>query len=77
MIGANATSHVEGQEQLSGKVNYFIGNDPEKWRRDVPTYRKVHYTDVYPGIDIVYYGNQRELEYDFVVGGRQSKTHKV
>ena len=48
-------------------MNYFIGNDPEKWRRNVPTYRKVYYKDVYPGIDVVYYGNQRELEYDFVV----------
>jgi photosystem II stability/assembly factor-like uncharacterized protein len=67
MLGANATPRVEGQEELPGKVNYFIGNDREKWRRNVPTYRKVRYTDVYPGIDIVYYGNQRELEYDFVV----------
>jgi len=67
MIGANAASQVEGQDELPGKVNYFIGNDPEKWQRNVPTYRKVHYKDVYPGIDVVYYGNQRELEYDFVV----------
>src|SRR5215204_6523090 len=67
MIGVNATAHVEGQEQLPGKVNYFNGNDRAQWRRNIPTYRKVHYTDVYPGIDIVYYGNQREFEYDFVV----------
>ena len=67
MIGANADPRVEGQDQLPGKVNYFAGNDPEKWQRNVPTYRKVHYTNVYPGIDVVYYGNQRELEYDFVV----------
>ena len=56
MIGANTDPRVEGQDELPGKVNYFIGNDPEKWRRNIPTYRKVHYTDVYPGIDIVYYG---------------------
>ena len=67
MVGANAAPRVEGQEELPGKVNYLIGNDREKWRRDVPTYRKVRYTDVYPGIDVVYYGNQRQLEYDFVV----------
>ena len=67
MIGANADPHVEGRDELPGKVNYFVGNDTEKWRRNVPTYRKVHYTNVYPGIDLVYYGNQRELEYDFVV----------
>ncbi len=67
MIGANASPQVEGQDELPGKVNYFNGNDPEKWQRNVPTYRRVHYKDLYPGIDVVYYGNQRELEYDFVV----------
>jgi hypothetical protein len=68
MLGANAAPQVEGQEELPGKVNYFIGNDPAKWRRNVPTYRKVYFKDVYPGIDVVYYGKQRELEYDYVVG---------
>lgn len=67
MLGANATPEVEGQVELPGKVNYFVGNDPAKWRRNIPTYRKVHFKDVYPGIDVVYYGKQRELEYDFVV----------
>ncbi len=67
MVGGNTDAQVEGQEELPGKVNYFIGNDPEKWRRNVPTFGKVYYKDVYPGIDIVYYGNQQELEYDFVV----------
>jgi len=68
MLGANATPQGEGHDELPGKVNYFVGNDPAKWRRNVPTYRKVHFKDVYPGIDVVYYGKQRELEYDFVVG---------
>lgn len=67
MIGANPAAHVEGRDELPGKVNYFTGNDPEKWRRNIPTFLKVYYKDVYPGIDIVYYGNQRELEYDFIV----------
>jgi len=67
MIGANAAAQVEGQEQLPGKVNYFAGNDPSQWRRDIPTYRRVYYKGIYPGIDVVYYGNQSELEYDFVV----------
>jgi parallel beta-helix repeat protein len=67
LIGANSTTRVEGQDELAGKVNYFAGNNPEKWRRNIPTYRKVHYKDIYSGIDMVYYGNQRELEYDFVV----------
>ena len=67
MIGANAAAEIEGQDELPGKINYFVGNDPEKWRLDIPTYRKVYYKNVYPGIDVVYYGNQNELEYDFVI----------
>src|SRR6185369_8074341 len=77
LLGANAAPRVEGKEELPGKVNYFIGNDRNQWRRNISTYRKVRYTDVYPGIDIVYYGNQRELEYDFVVApGANSKLIK-
>ena len=75
MIGANPAPRVEGQEELVGKANYFLGNNPEKWRRNIPTYGKVYYKDVYQGIDIVYYGNQHELEYDFVVApGRDPKV---
>src|SRR3989441_764946 len=48
-------------------LTFFVGNDPAKWQTNVPTYAKVQYRDVYPGIDLVYYGNQRQLEYDFVV----------
>ena len=65
MIGANPSPQVEGQDELLGKVNYLTGSEPEKWRRNIPTYRRVLYKDVYPGIDVLYYGNsQRELEYD-------------
>jgi Calx-beta domain/Carboxypeptidase regulatory-like domain/Beta-propeller repeat len=67
MLGANATPQVEGQDELPGKVNYFIGNDPEKWRRNIPTYRRAYFKNIYPGIGVVYYGKQRELEYDLVV----------
>jgi hypothetical protein len=58
---------ASGEDQLPGKVNYFLGNDPNRWRTDLPTYAKVRYNSVYPGVDLVYYGNQRQLEYDFVV----------
>ncbi|HET9712874.1 MAG TPA: SBBP repeat-containing protein, partial [Pyrinomonadaceae bacterium] len=68
MLGASARPQVEGQEELPGKIHYFIGNDPAKWRRNIPTYRKAYFKDIYPGIDVVYYGTQRELEYDFVIG---------
>jgi hypothetical protein len=48
-------------------VSYFIGNDPKNWRSGIPTYGKVRYPQIYPGVDLVFYGNQRQLEYDFVV----------
>ena len=67
LLGAQSSPKVTGQEKLPGKVNYFIGSDPAKWRTDVATYAKVRYHQVYPGIDLVYYGNQGQLEYDFVV----------
>jgi hypothetical protein len=67
LLHANATAKITGADELPGKSNYFIGNDPKKWRSNVPTYAKVKYQGVYPGVDLVYYGNQRELEYDFVV----------
>ncbi len=65
--GANPEPVVNGMEQLPGVVNYFIGNDPVKWRTKIPTYAKVNYREVYPGIDVAYYGNQGKLEYDFIV----------
>ena len=74
LVGSAPAPVVNGREELAGKANYFIGNDPAQWRTNVPTYAKVHYQDVYPGIDLVYYGDQRQLEYDFVVApGADSK----
>src|ERR1700754_372500 len=70
LLGASVTPKVEGQEELPGKVNYFSGNDPDNWHRNIPTYRKAYFKDVYPGIDVVYYGNQQELEYDLIVAAR-------
>lgn len=65
--GANRRSEATGMEALPGKRNYLKGNNPVRWRRDIPTYGKVRYRDLYPGIDLVYYGRQRRLEYDLVV----------
>lgn len=65
--GANPEPQIVGTGEMPGKVNYFIGNDPEKWHTGVPTFMRVNYTGVYPGIDLVFYGQQRHLEYDFVV----------
>jgi hypothetical protein len=64
---ANPAAKVTGSDELAGTSNYFIGNDPTKWRTNVPTYAKVKYEGIYSGIDLVYYGNQRQLEYDFIV----------
>src|ERR1051325_8951183 len=67
LVGADKEAKPEGLEELPGKTNYFFGNDSSKWRTDVSNYRKIKYDDIYPGIDLVYYGNSGELEYDFVV----------
>ena len=67
LVGANPEAQVTGLDKLPGHSNYFRGNDAQKWRTNVPNYAKVKYEDVYPGVDVVYYGNQRQLEYDFVV----------
>jgi len=65
--GANSSAHISGTERLPGKSNYFIGNDPSKWRHNIPQFARVVYQAVYPGVDLVYYGNQGQLEYDFRV----------
>ena len=67
LVGANPGPKVIGLEELAGNSNYFIGNDATKWRSGVPHYSKIKYEQVYPGIDLVYYGNQRQLEFDYVV----------
>jgi Beta-propeller repeat len=67
LTGSNPHAVKRGLQQLPGKVNYFLGNDPSKWRTNVATYAKVEYDNVYPGVNLRYYGNERELEYDFVV----------
>jgi len=65
--GVRAGTRVEGVDELPGKSNYFIGNDPNKWQTDIPNYARVEYREVYPGVDLVYYGHQGQLEYDFVL----------
>jgi hypothetical protein len=67
LVGANPSAQVAGLEELPGKINYVIGSDPEKWRTNIATYARVKYREVYPGIDLVYYGNQRQLEYDWIL----------
>ena len=66
-MGASPSPQVTGLDKLPSKSNYFIGNDPKKWQIGVPNYSDVKYTEVYPGVDIVFYGRQRELEFDIIV----------
>ncbi|QOY86048.1 DUF7948 domain-containing protein [Paludibaculum fermentans] len=65
--GARRTARPEALQPLPGKVNYLLGVDRAKWRTNVPTWQRVRYRDVYPGIDLEYYGNQRNVEYDLVL----------
>ena len=67
ILGANPYATIHGDGILAGKINYLIGNNPSEWRTDLPIFSKVQVDDVYPGINLIYYGNQHQLEYDFVV----------
>ena len=66
LVGANPNARIEGLDRLPGISNYFIGNDPANWRTNIPHYAKVRYRDIYPGIDLVYYGKGQSLEFDLV-----------
>lgn len=65
--GANPAPTVEGLDELMSRSNYFGGPDATQWRTNIPNYARVRYAQVYPGIDMVYHGSGRQLEYDFVV----------
>jgi hypothetical protein len=65
--GANASTEISGLDDLPTRSSYFMGNDRTRWKTGVRTYARVQYKEVYPGIDLIFYGNQQKLEYDFVV----------
>jgi hypothetical protein len=67
LLGAGTSQPTAGEDLQPGKANYFTGDDPSKWQKNVPMYDKVRFRDLYPGIDLVYYGRQGQLEYDFVL----------
>ena len=67
LLGARSASSSAGEDPQPGKANYFTGKDPSRWQRDVPLFGKVRLPQVYPGVDLVYYGSQGHLEYDFVL----------
>lgn len=67
LVGSLPHPQVVGELPRSGKVNYFIGNDPHKWHTNIPTFGQVRYKNVYPGVDLVYHGQGSNLEYDFAI----------
>jgi len=67
LLNANPGAKATGLDEMQSNANYFIGKDPKNWRTNVPNYAKVKYEAVYPGVDLVYYGNQQHLEYDFIL----------
>ena len=67
LVGANRQARSCGIEQAESQSNYFAGNDPNKWQTGVPNFHKVSYQQIYPGVDLFYYGNGRQLEFDFIV----------
>jgi hypothetical protein len=75
LVNANPAAEITGTDELPGRSNYFIGNDAKQWQANVPMYAKVKYKNIYSGVDLVYYGNQRQLEYDFVVAPGADPHH--
>ena len=67
MLGSNPHPVIAPLEQQRGKSNYFVGKDPQKWRNGIPNFAQVKYSRIYPGIDLLYYGNHKQLEFDFTV----------
>ena len=65
--GANPSASANALQRLPGVSNYLIGNDPSRWHTNIPTYKKVQFEEIRPGVNLVYYGNQRQLEYDFLL----------
>jgi len=66
-VGANRQASISAEEAFEGKSNYYIGSDPAKWRTGVSRFGRVRYRAIYPGVDLVYYGNQEQLEYDLAI----------
>ncbi len=67
LSGANLSARIAGEVPQDATSNYFIGNDPAKWHTSVPNFARVRYAGIYPGIDLVYYGRDGKLEYDWIV----------
>jgi hypothetical protein len=69
-VGAKRSSRVTGLARLPGHVNYLLGDDPSRWRSNVPTYARARTVSLYRGVDVEYYGAEDRLEYDLIVRPR-------
>ncbi|HEY8286657.1 MAG TPA: hypothetical protein VIJ28_19890, partial [Chloroflexota bacterium] len=75
LVGANSRTSIIGLDRQLGTTNYLIGNKPSQWHTGVSLYSKVAHKDVYPGVDVTYYGTQGHLEYDFrLAPGTNART---
>ena len=78
LVGSSIAPGVAGEDPLPGTSNYLTGNDPSQWHTNVPNFARVQLQGVYPGVDLIYYGNQRQLEYDFTVApGADPRTIRL
>ena len=75
-INNNSAPVISGEDRLEKQSNYFIGADPNQWTNNISNFEKVRYEKIYPGIDLLFYGNDRELEYDFLVAPH-SNPHTI
>ncbi len=66
-VGANPGAQIQGGEKMIGKVNYLTGNDPSQWQTGLPTFGNVQVSEIYPGINVIFHVNNRQLEYDFTI----------
>jgi hypothetical protein len=67
LVGANENAPIAAENELPGHSNYFIGNDRSKWHAGVKQYARVSYKQVYPGVNLAFHGQQKQLEFDFIV----------
>jgi len=75
LLGGNPNPHITAGSELPGTINYYVGSDRKNWRTGVKQFASVAYRDVYPGVNMVFHGEQRQLEFDFVVApGADAKT---
>ncbi|HJS97787.1 MAG TPA: SBBP repeat-containing protein [Terriglobales bacterium] len=75
LLGANPGATISSCDRLPGVSNYLLGSNPAQWHTGVPHFARVHYRDIYPGVDLVYYGRRQQLEYDFVVAPKADPGH--